>query len=86
MAGQIDEEVLDIFIVGEDDFRDLDAIVRRHCEAVRYFVYRGSTLGGYDTDNVGVLLKERNGSEAKIDSVMLRRLFKSTQLISALAS
>lgn len=72
MAGQIDEEVLEKFIVGEDDFKDLDAIVRRHCEAVRYFVYRGSTLGGYDADDVEVLLKERNGSEAKIESVMLR--------------
>src|ERR1700730_16639420 len=71
MAGQIDEEVLETFIVGEDDFKDLDAIVRRHCDVVKYYVYRGSALGGYDTDDVEVLLKERNGSGAKIESIML---------------
>ena len=72
MAGQIDEEVLDSFRAGADDFRDLDSIIRRHCQTVRYYVYRGSTLGGYDTDDVEVLLKDRNGSEAKIESVILR--------------
>jgi hypothetical protein len=71
MAGQIDEEVLGNFIVSEDDFKDLDAIVRRHCETVRYYVYKGSALGGYDMDDVEVLLKERNGSGTKIESVML---------------
>ena len=71
MAGQIDEDVLDIFIASEDDFKDLDAIVHRHCQTVRYYVYRGSALGGYDTDDVEVLLKERNGSGTKIESVML---------------
>src|ERR1700677_377194 len=71
MAGQIDEEVLTNFIVSEDDFRDLDSIVRRHCQDVKYYVYRGSALGGYDTDDLEVLLKERNGSGAKIVSVML---------------
>jgi hypothetical protein len=71
MAGQIDEEVLGNFKVNENDFRDLDSIVRRHCEIVRYYVYRGSTLGGYDTDDVEVLLKERNGIAARIMSVQL---------------
>lgn len=71
MAGQIDEEVLYSFRVSEDDFKDLDSIVRRHCQIVRYYIYRGSTLGGYDTDDVEVLLKERNGSGTKIESVML---------------
>jgi hypothetical protein len=71
MAGQIDEEVLDNFRVSEDDFKDLDSIVRRHCQIVRYYIYKGSALGGYDTDDVEVLLKERNGSGTKIESVML---------------
>jgi hypothetical protein len=72
MDGRVDEEVLDEFRVTEEDFRDLDSIVRRHCETVKYYVYRGSTLGGYDTDDVEVLLKERNGSGIKIESVVLR--------------
>lgn len=72
MAGQVDEEVLDNFRVSEEDFRDLDSIVRRHCENVRYYVYRGSTLGGYDTDDVEDLLKERNGAETRVRSVTLR--------------
>ena len=63
MAGQIDEEVLKNFRVGEGDFKDLDSIVRRHCQVVKYYVYRGSTLGGNDTDDVEVLLRERNGAE-----------------------
>ena len=71
MAGQVDQLVLETFVVSEDDFKDLDAIVRQRCETVRYFVYKGSTLGGYDTDDLGVLLKDRNGSGAKIESVML---------------
>jgi hypothetical protein len=72
MSGQIEEEVLDNFIVSEDDFKDLDSIIRRHCEILRYYVYRRGALGGYDTDDMDVLLKERNGSGAKIDSVILR--------------
>src|ERR1017187_1067699 len=72
MAGQIDEEVSHNFIVSEDDFKDLDAIVRRHCDTVRYYVYKGSILGGYDTDDVEVLLEERNGSGTKIRSVILQ--------------
>jgi hypothetical protein len=71
VAGQIDEEVLETFRVSEDDLKDLDSIVRRHCQTVRYYIYKGSTLGGYDTDDVEVLLKERNGSGTKIESVML---------------
>lgn len=71
MARQIDEEVLDSFIVSEDDFKDLDAIVRQYCETVKYYVYKGSAIGGYDTDDLDVSLKDRNGSGAKIESVML---------------
>jgi hypothetical protein len=74
VAGQIDEEVLETFRVNEDDLKDLDSIVRRHCQTVKYYVYRGSALGGYDTDDMEVVLKERNGSEAKIESVMLHAI------------
>jgi hypothetical protein len=71
MAGQINEEVLDNFIVSEDDLKELDVIVRQRSEAVRYYVYKGSAVAGYDTDDVEVLLKDRNGSGTKIESVRL---------------
>ena len=48
--------------------------MRRHCPVVRYYVYKGSALGGYDTDDVEVVLKERNGSRTKIESVMLHAI------------
>ena len=71
MAAQIDEMALENFIASEDDFRDLDSIIRRHCESVRYYVYKGSVLGGYDTNDVEDLLTERNGVESRIASVAL---------------
>ena len=71
MAGQIDEVVLENFRISEEDFRDLHSIVRLHCETVTYYVYRGSALAGYDTDDLEVLLRERNGAGTKIESVML---------------
>jgi hypothetical protein len=71
MAAQIDEVVLDSFRVDEDDFRDMDSIVRQHCETVKYYVYIKGAQGGYDTDNVARLLKERNGIETRIMSVRL---------------
>jgi hypothetical protein len=71
MASQIDEMVLENFRVGEDGFRDLDSIVRRRCDTVKYYIYRGSALGGYDTGDVEDLLKERNGAETRIRSVSL---------------
>jgi hypothetical protein len=71
MTAQIDELVLDNFKVSESDFRDMDSIVRRHCKTVKYYVYKGSTLGGYDTDDIDDLLGERNGIETRIVSVRL---------------
>jgi hypothetical protein len=72
MAGQIGEYILDNFRVSEEDFRDLDSIVRRHCKMVKYYVYRGSALAGYDTDDIEDLLRERNGAETQIKSVRLQ--------------
>jgi hypothetical protein len=71
MASQVDEEALENFRVNEEGLRDLDSIVRRHCETVKYYVYKGSELGGYDTENVEVLLRERNGPESRLQSVKL---------------
>ena len=71
MAAQIDELILDHFRVGDDDFRDLDSIVRRQCDAVTYYVNKGSSVEGYDTSDVEELLKDRNGTGTRIRSVRL---------------
>lgn len=71
MAGQIDEQVLERFVVSENDFKDLDSIIRARCDFVKYFVFKGGTLGGYDTDHVEELLRERNGDKDRIASVRI---------------
>lgn len=63
--------VLENFRVGEDDFKDLDSVVRRHCDSVTYYVHKGLSSGDYQTDDVEVLVKDRNGAETRIESVLL---------------
>lgn len=70
MNSRIDEMVLETFRVDEGGFRDIDSIVRQHCDTVSYYIHR-DTLGGYDTADVDELLKERNGSETRITAVMI---------------
>jgi hypothetical protein len=72
MTAQVGDMVLENFKVGEDDFRDLDSVVRQHCETVTYYVHKGRSLGDYETDSVEDIMKDRNGVETRIKSVMLR--------------
>jgi hypothetical protein len=71
MSSQINEEVVDNFRIGEDDFRNIDSIVRQRCHSVKYFVYKGSATGGYDTDDVEKLLKDTNSIQTRIQSVRI---------------
>lgn len=71
MTAQVADMVLENFRIGEDGFRDLDSVVRRHCETVTYYVHKGRSLGDYQTDDVEDLLKDRNGAETGIESVLL---------------
>jgi hypothetical protein len=71
MAAQIEELVLENFRISENDFRDVDAIIRKHCDTVKYYIHKSSTVGGYDTGDVEDLVKDRNGGETRIRSVML---------------
>src|SRR5580704_16841726 len=72
MTAQVGDMVLENFKVGEDDFRDLDSVVRQHCEIVTYYLHKGRSLGDYETDSVEDIMKDRNGVETRIKSVMLR--------------
>ncbi len=72
MTAQVGDTVLENFRIGEDDFRDLDSVVRQHCETITYYVHKGRSLGDYQTDSVEDLVKDRNGVETRIESVLLQ--------------
>lgn len=72
MTSQIDDMVLENFRISEEDFRDLDSVVRRHCHTVKYYVHKGSSLGNYDTADVEDLVNDRNGAETRIESILLQ--------------
>jgi hypothetical protein len=71
MASQVEDMVLENFRISAEDFRDLDSVVRRHCQTVKYYVHKGSSLGDYDTADVEDLVNDRNGAETRIESILL---------------
>src|SRR5271154_4386656 len=72
MIAQLGDLVLENFRADEDGFRDLDSVVRKHCDTVTYYVHKTWAIGDYNTDDVETLVKDRNGTETKIESVLLR--------------
>jgi hypothetical protein len=72
MASQVGDIVLENFKISEEDLRDLDSVVRRHCQSVKYYVHKGSSLGDYDTVDVEDVVNDRNGTETRIESILLR--------------
>ncbi len=77
MPAQIEETVLDSFRLAVEDLRDLDAILRARCKEIdpdlglEYDVRRRDGLR-YSTADVEDIVKERNGSETRLVSVMIR--------------
>jgi hypothetical protein len=71
MTPQVGDMVLENFRISEEDFRDLDSVVRRHCQTVKYYVHKGSSLGDYDTADVEDVVNDRNGAETRIESILL---------------
>jgi hypothetical protein len=71
MTSQVGDIVLENFRISEEDFRDLDSVVRRHCQTVKYYVHKGSSLGDYDTADVEDVVNDRNGSETRIESILI---------------
>ena len=71
MTFQVADMVLENFRISEEDLRDLDSVVRRHCQTVKYYVHKGSSLGDYDTADVEDVVNDRNGAETRIESILL---------------
>jgi hypothetical protein len=71
MTSQVSDIVLENFRISEEDFRDLDSVIRRHCQTVKYYVHKGRSLGDYDTADVEDVVNDRNGAETRIESVLL---------------
>jgi hypothetical protein len=77
MSASIDDVVLTSFAVDSEGLKDLDSIVRQRCQdmgsscKITYKVTRRDSLR-YTTENIEEILKERNGRESRIDSVVLR--------------
>jgi hypothetical protein len=63
--------VLENFRISAEDLRDLDSVVQRHCQTVKYYVHKGSSLGDYDTADVEDVVNDRNGAETRIESILL---------------
>lgn len=76
MTARIDELVLKSFRVDSEALRYLDAIVRQHCQnidgnsTIKYTVQRSDALE-YDTADVEQVIRERNGTETRIESMSL---------------
>jgi hypothetical protein len=77
VTGRIDELVLTSFRVDADALRYLDAIVRQHRpniagnSAIKYTVQRNDALE-YDTADVEQIIRERNGTETRIEAIKLQ--------------
>src|ERR1700733_15098184 len=71
MTSQVSDIVLENFRISEEDFRDLDSVVRRHCRTVKYYVHKGRSLGDYDTADVEDVVNDRNGFETRIESILI---------------
>jgi hypothetical protein len=71
MTSQVGDMILENFRISDEDFRDLDSVIRRHCHTIKYYVHKGSSLGDYDTADVEDVVSDRNGAETRIESVLI---------------
>ena len=76
MPGHVDEVISSTFVVDGETLRDLDALIRQHCNdidgaaEVNYAVHRVDGFE-YSTKEIEDILRERNGAQTRIDSIRL---------------
>lgn len=85
MAASVDDVVLTSFVADSEGLKDLDSIVRQRCQDmgstgdINYKVTRRDSLQ-YTTEDIEEVLKERNGKETHIESVVMQAEVKQTGL------